>query len=396
MRNAREKNPLAGGLLAILLLGAAGPGGAEAPFVRNGEAGFVVSFIEYGLSGDAQETGACPAGMTRNLPEIYAMTPQGKRREGESDEAYMDRLREAAGRLGTSPDGRDLCMHPEAGEPDPWFRTVEGSDMPVYGIDLDGEVSDNDFPGMSGGTGIDNQWYRVVGCSRSYQPAGQSNGFNIAMLTGSWGILVRLRGVDDIRNDDHVEVGLYANADPISLSPARKPLGYATYAAEPDPRFHATTTGRIEEGVLTTVPVDAMFRNEVNSMYLDRPLRDARLHMTLSENGLMEGYLAGYTPVEDMYNMQYGYRNGMTHAGELAPLGLRSGSANGAAFVLGHTCHGAYHALQQHADGHPDPDSGKYTAISTQYHIRAIPAFIVAGAGISPNPAQPTREEAGR
>ena len=131
-------------------------------------------------------------------------------------------------------------------------------------------------------------------------------------------------------------------------------------------------------------------------MYLERPLRDARLHMTLSADGSMEGYLAGYTPVEDMYNMQYGYRNGMALAGELAPLGLRSGSANGAAFVLGHTCHGAYHALQQHADGHPDPDSGTYTAISTQYHIRAIPAFIVAGAGSSPEPAQPAREEAGR
>ena len=78
-----------------------------------------------------------------------------------------------------------------------------------------------------------------------------------------------------------------------------------------------------------------------------------------------------------MYDMQYGYRNGKTAGGDPAPLRLRSGSANGAAFVLGHTCHGAYYALHQQADGHPDPETGAFTSISTQYRIEALPAFIV-------------------
>jgi hypothetical protein len=51
-------------------------------------------------------------------------------------------------------------------------------------------------------------------------------------------------------------------------------------------------------------------------------------------------------------------------------------SSNGAAFVLGHTCHGAYHALHEHADGHPD-ESGNFTSISTQFRIEAIPAFVI-------------------
>ena len=31
--------------------------------------------------------------------------------------------------------------------------------------------------------------------------------------------------------------------------------------------------------------------------------------LTLSENGVLEGYLAGYTPVEELYNVQYGFRD---------------------------------------------------------------------------------------
>ncbi len=374
------------GLLAALQVATTGSVAAQVPFVRDGEAGFVVSHIEFALAGEADEAAACPAGMSLNLQEIYALTPEGRRRPGESDEDYMERLKTAAGQLGTSADGRNLCEHPEVGDPDPNFHTVEGSSTPVYGLDLDGQASAEDFPGVEGGAGIDNQWYRVVGCSRSYQHSGLSNSFNIGMLTGSWGILVKLEGVDDIHNDDQVTVSLYANADPIRLSPTRMPLAYATYAATPDPRFRASTTGKIENGVLTTQPVDARFRNEVNSMYLERPLRDARLQVTLAEDGSVSGYLSGYTPVEAMYDMQFGFRNGVTRDGELAPARLRSGSANGAAFVLGHTCHGAYHALYANADGHPDPETGRYTSVSTQYRIEAVPAFVVERAA-APDPA---------
>ncbi len=375
------------GLLSLLVFLQTDFARADASFVRAGEAGFVVSYIEYGLSGDAAETGACPQGMSLNLAQIYALTAAGKRRADEPEEAYLDRLQAAAKQQGTSPDGKDLCLHPEAGEPDPYHYTVQGSTVPVYGIDLDGEVSADDFPGMDGTAGVDNQWYRVVGCGHSWQPTGQSNSFNIGMLTGSWGILVKLKGVDDIRNDDHVEVGLYANADPIRLSPSRAPVSFATYAAEADPRYRATTTGSIKDGVLTTAPVDARFRSEVNSMYLERPLRDARLQVTLSEEGVLTGYLSGYTPVEAMYDMQFGFRNGRTAAGDLAPLRLRSGSANGAAFVLGRTCHGAWQALHKHADGHRDAETGAYTSISTQYRISAIPAFVVEREAVN-GPAQ--------
>lgn len=363
---------------------------AKADFVHDGEAGFVVSHIEYALAGDAEKTGACADGMTEGYAELGQVfvpsRPEFGRGKEEPDDVYVRRI---YGVAFSDTSTKNLCLNPEAGEPNPTFRTVSGRDVVAYGIDLDGQDSrvnastapgtcpHDDFVSMDGEGGVDNQFYRVVGCSTSFQSTGSSNLFAIEMLTGSWGILITLSGVDDLRNDDHVEVGLYANADPIQLSPTRKPLEFATYAIDQDPRYRATTVGRIIDGVLTSEPVDLRFLWFVNSMRLDRPLDDARLRLTVSGDGRLEGFLAGYTQVEELYDFKYGFRNGEDGTGELAPLRLRAGSAIGAAHVLGHTCEGAYFSLYEHADAYPNAETGKCTAVSTQYRIEAIPAFVV-------------------
>lgn len=79
-----------------------------------------------------------------------------------------------------------------------------------------------------------------------------------------------------------------------------------------------------------------------------------------------------------MYNFQFGFRDGLDGAGELAPLRLRSVSSIGYAITQGHSCQGVYHALLlQNADGDRDPRTGRCTSISTQYRIKAAPAFVV-------------------
>lgn len=359
---------------------------ADSRATPSGEMGFVVSNISYGLAPDASETGACPRGMSRSFSEIYAAaSPNAQMREGESERDYGRRIWTESS---TAPNGENLCMNPQAA-PDPNFRTVTGRNLRTFGVDLDGQVSSadgaaapgrcahDDFRGMNGERGIDNQFYRVVGCLRSYQSAGLSNGWEIEMLTGAWGILIALNGVDDLRNDAAVDVGIYANADPIQVSAARQPLPYATYNADSDPRFRAVARGRIVNGVLTTEPVDVRFHSVTNSLRLERPLRDARLRLAFTNDGGIEGYLSGYTPVEALYDYQFGYRNGKDALGELAPLALRTITSVGAANVLGHTCNGVYAALQANADGHRDPRTGRCTSISTHYRIKAIPAFVV-------------------
>ena len=351
--------------------------------------GFVVSHIAYALSKDASETGACPNGMTKGNTELFSSSPEGKRHDGESDQDYGRRVGTGAQALGTAPDGRNLCLNPEAGAPDPNFRTVTGKDTPAEGIDLDGQDSHlngkpapgtcahDDFRGLNGERGIDNQFFRLVGCSKSFQSNGQSNTYEITMYTGSWGILLTLKGAEDLHNAKNVEVGFYANADPLQLSPTREALPNATYAMDQDPRFRATAHGRIVNGVLTTDPVDVRFHWEVNSIYLERPLKDARLRATFTPEGGLEGILAGYTPIEDLYDFQYGFRNGKDAKGNPASSRLIFGSANGQARVLEHTCNGAYYAMKQLADGHRDPKTGQCSSISTQYRIKAIPAFVV-------------------
>lgn len=351
-------------LLPAGLMAAPSPS-ATAPFLQDGKAGFVVTQFRYALGDDA-EKGACPQGLSLNVAEIFANTPEGKRRRGESEQSYAERL-EAGGRaLSTNANGQNACMNPEAAVTDPFFRSVDSQNATIEGIDYA-----QDRPG------VDNQFYRVVGCIRSFQPAGQSNGFGTEMLTGAWGILLTLSGVDDLRNDDDVEVGIYANTDPMQLSPSREPLDYATYAMTQEPRLRAKTHGRIKDGVLTSDPTEVRIYRVVNSMRIDRVLLDARVQATLTADGIVEGYLAGYTPVDAMYDFQFGYRNGMDGSGKLASDRLRVGTSNGGARVLGLTCPGVYQALHRHADGHPDPKTGQYTAISTQYHFKAIPAFVV-------------------
>ncbi|WP_417620977.1 hypothetical protein [Parasphingorhabdus sp.] len=355
-------------------------------FLIGDKAGFVFTSFGWAHGNDASDSEACPNGLSKNVAEIFALSAEGQRRPGETDEAYGER-KEAGGRaISASPDGRNYCVHPELAPPDSHFRTFDNPDILVAGIDLDGKVSRSkkdasagllDFNGKNGVKGIDNQFFRAVGCSPSYRPDGPSNQFEIEMLTGAWGMVVTLEDVDDLRNDDMVRVGIYANADPIQLSPTREPLEYATYAMDQDPAYRATTTGRIKDGVLTTEPVDVQFRHVTNSIRLKRPLRDARIRATLSKEGLLKGILAGYTPVDAMYDLHFGFRDGTDGNGNPAPAGLRLQSSNGAARVLGYTCQGVYQALHRLADGHPDTKSGKYTSISTQYRFEARPAFVV-------------------
>ncbi len=375
---------------AVALAAGAPQAAAQVSWLHDGKAGFVVSHIQYALPADhADETGACPDGFSKAVSDIFTSTPEGQRREGESDGDYTMRIRAGGMALTRGPNGEDSCQNPEALGPDPHFRTVSRSDIPIPGIDLTGYYQEigatapgtcpyQSFVGVNGETGIDNQIFRVLGCIHGFQSTGQAIDFNTNMLTGEWGILITLSGVDDIRNDDHVEVSIYANGDPLQVSAAHEPIEFATYAVHPDARFHTRTTGRIVDGVLMTDPADINFQRVTNALLFDRPLRDGILRLTLGEDGIVEGHMAGYTPVEAMYDMQFGHRNGVDAVaileGERIP---RRGAGQGASRVLGYTCNGVYHALYEQADGHPDPQSGACTSISTQYRLTAIPAFVV-------------------
>jgi hypothetical protein len=381
------RSALAGVAAGVVGFPAAAAGVTTGVF-HDGRAGFVVTHFKYALAPDARESGACPAGLSQGPRDAYAASTEGRRRDGESDQDYTRRNTQGARALMLAPNGKNLCLNPELGAPDPLFRSVAGSKLKAWGMDLDGQASHkngkpaagscahDDFDGFGDDSGVDNQFYRAVGCISSFQSTGQSNAFETGMLAGEWGILIELSKVDDPRNDSDVDVSIYANADPIQLSPNREPLPDATYAAEQDPRFRATTHGRIVNGVLSTEPVTVRIHKVVNTMRLVRVLKHARLRMTLSPQGVLDGYLSGYTPVDDAYDLQFGHRNGTDATGQPTPR-LQTIVSNGSSFNFGYSCPGVYYALRQLADGDRDPTTGQCTSLSTQYQLQAIPAFVV-------------------
>lgn len=356
-------------------------------------AGFVV--YEWG-GVKARGQAMCPDGRSLGYRQIFEQSAEGQRREGESDADYVKRA-QAGGNALAVKDGKNLCANPSLA-PDPHYRTMDDTGVVSYGIDLDGQVSTRDgaaapgtcphqdFTGVDGEPGVDNQYLRLTGCTGNppadtgenetgWLPPPQEALEN-TMLEGGWGILIELTGVDDLDNDDSVEVGIYANSDPIVLSAQREPIPYATYAADQDPRFRGVTKGQIVDGVLTTEPTDVRFHWLVAGMHLERPLVHARIRARFTEDGEMEGYLAGYTPVEALYDLQYGFRNATNDKGEPAPAAMMTAIATGAASAMNRTCNGAYEAMYKLADGDPDPKTGRCTSLSTQYYFRATPAFI--------------------
>jgi len=349
--------------------------------------------------GNAQAKGpaACPDGRSLGYRQIFEQSPEGRRREGESDGDYSRRL-EAGGYGLAVVDGKNLCAHPGLA-PGTHFRSMDDTEVISYGIDLDGHHSTrggtlapgtcphDDFVGVEGEQGVDNQYLRLSACTGKepvdtgenhpgwLPPSGEAQ--ENTMLEGGWGVLIALKGLDNMVNDDHVEVGIYANADPIVLGSSRQPIPYATYAADQDPRFRGETRGRIVDGVLITEPVDVRFHWLVAGFYMERPINRARIKARFNPDGSIEGYLAGYTPVEALYNYQYGFRNAKTRTGEPASTELMTRIATGAASAIGRTRNGAYATIYRLADGDPDPETGRCTSLSIQYFFRATPAFVV-------------------
>lgn len=374
--------------------------------LNDGQIGFVMQ--QFGNAGLAGEQ-VCPDGRSLGPRQIFEQSEEGQRREGETEEEFGARLQRGGMSLSMN-DGVNYCQNPELAPPDNFYQTMNDTQVRAYGIDLDGQNStanstpvpgtcaQNDFRGGDGRRGVDNQYARLTGCTGqpTHHPEGYSDwvapppdgvGQENTMLEGGWGVLVWLRGVDSLENDDEVEVGIYANNDPIQLNPARDAaIPDMTYAPDQDPNYRAETRGRIVNGVLTTDPVNVRFHWLVAGMHLDRVLNHARIEARITSSGQLEGFLAGYSPVEALYDMQYAFRSARGDDGE--PLGARGAMfATIATSAIGRTCQGPYQAAYRLADGDYDPETGRCTSLSTQYVMRGTRAFIadVATQGANDN-----------
>ena len=353
-----------------------GVGGAEASGASTGQSGAVRGYVMARWYDEIphEDPGECPEGLNVTeadyYPDQWAVYMTERRRFRDTTGGFLPWDHELL--------PPDACQDPLA-QPDPGFMTLDGPAR-VAGLDLDGVASvatagtpgvcaHDDFTSPDGEAGIDNQHWRLMGCIRGYRPndlMDRLHQANTMVKEGGYAILLEITGMDDPRNDDEVAVQILSASEPVTTDAAGGILEHVSLTAHSDPRFqNAIARGRIEDGILTTEPVDVRVKVKQQTQDNFAWYRDARIRAEVQEDGRIVGMLGGYWDLDNFWSMLNEHWIGDRHQGR------------NAAFNRGFMCSGIYHAMSRVADGHPDPETGRCTSLSTTVHFEAIPAFVI-------------------
>lgn len=372
----RSRITLAAGLLTLGITGAAAakPDSAADSKPDPRTRGFLVTYFMPSMIAAGKDT--CPQGLNIDPKETYiAGLPPSERAKARllpTQTLYDLSSRNKA--------GVDLCSNPHAG-PDPGFYTVAGSG-PAPGMDLDGARDGDNAPGTCAhepfAGGVDNQLLRAMGCVAGYQADDQFESAHLFSLRdGSMTYLVEVTGIDDVRNDEAVEVGLYASPDrpayagtnaKDTTSSRGTALRNASLDVTADPKYRQVLKGRITDGVLTTEPAEIrlphVYRPFIDTDYL---IHAGRLRAEFQPDGSLKGMVAGYYDLTWFYDV-VGTLPGRPH-----------GTSNPRNLDISYNfhCAGMYHALHRLADGNPDPKTGRCTSLSAAFPLEAVPAFVI-------------------
>lgn len=326
--------------------------------------GFVISSW-YDALPEVHE-GSCPEGM--NLPESeYFKVDMEAFRKASKEIGY----REAQEKFFPP----DACSNPTAQE-DPGFKTFDGP-VVLAGLDLDGVDSNkedggncphDDFVGPNGETGVDSQHWRLLGCTKAYQPDGQIDRLYRSgnFIKEGYPILIEILDVDDPQNDDDVKVRISSSADPVEVGASGEVLRDLSLRVHEEEKYRGpVAAGRIVDGVLTSEPVDLRLRLKQQVIDAEFYYRDARVRAELQPDGSIQGILGFYWDADNFYTVNNDHKIGEYHSGRIA------------AETRGYMCAGIYNAIPRIADGHPDPETGACTSISAQMHFEGTPAFVI-------------------
>jgi hypothetical protein len=303
----------------------------------------------------------CPEGLNPgNLEILYSTLTPAQRRALPVLPATELRYANFRGR-----NGEDICVYPTSVD-DPPLKTVEGKY--AYGFDLDGgdktgSCAHQDFTGLDGTPGVDNQMYRLLGCVSAWRVEGHiENNANAHRISSGLGmVLIEITGIDDLRNDDDIRIAFYRGTDPFVLDSAGRVLPYSSYTMDTEngrPRYGDVVRGKIVDGTITTEPADVTLPFFGNYQFITQRIGAMRLSMEIGADGASaRGLVGGYYEVEQLYS----YVRGMLGA-----------------FPNTHhfSCSSIYVAAHRLADGNPDPATGRCTTLSSAFHFEAVAAFI--------------------
>lgn len=359
------------GLLVLAALVSLVPSASQAASAKGETLGFVISAWDSGFP--TVDNSYCPKGTNVTEAKYYKVDMKRFRLD-------IRMLGWAAATAKQFP--ADACQDPTA-QPDPGFKTFDG-DTPVDGLDLDGidstegdgrPCAHRDFRGRDGSRGVDNQQWRLLGCTIGFQPFtsqiregryGRKSQGGIFIAEEDYPILVQISGVDDRKNDDDVTVRIFSSGEPLTLDANSDVVPYASMGVYPDEKYWGPPArGKIVDGVLTTAPVDLKLRFKQAMIDGELYYREARLRAKINDEGRLEGVLGFYWDVDSFWRIHNDHHIGPDHTGRLLAL------------ARGYMCAGMYHALHRLADGNPDPVTGQCTSLSSALRFQATPAFVI-------------------
>ena len=309
----------------------------------------------------------CPEGLNIGNDEYWWRGLSKKDRARLTEDGLVQTLNRHNLAVARGPKGEDVCLIPTLVK-DPPLRVVEGK--LAYGDNLDGTTDGRataktckhtKFTTPDGKAGIDNQLYRLVGCTYGWRKGGLVD-LNANEMRGTSGlgmILIEITGVDNPRNDDDVTVTFYRSIDQFALDSAGTPLPFSTYRIETvdgKPRYADSVKGKIVNGVLETGRGDVRLPFYGNYNFINPVIKDLGLKLEIAEDGrTATGMVTGYYDVESFMH----YVSGL-----------------GVAIVISYfSCNAMYEAAQKLADGYPDPKTGACTMLSSAFKINAFAAF---------------------
>jgi hypothetical protein len=348
-------------LLAAVVIGVAATASAAPPSPSN-TIGLVLGDWRFALY-ETEQKKECPEGFQYRQMDNY-------KAEYPTAEAQKERERQVGYYTNRGPHGENVFYFPTSvNDPLP-FRAVQSTIS--YGLNLDGEtqgqgagssIPHDNFVSPDGEQGIDNQLYRVLGCQPGVRKQGIAEGSIPQRVRSEYQarLMLEITGVDDETNDADVTVTLYRGLDPVEQTPSGElvPNLSQRIDVEGGRRFIYRTHGRIDNGVLTSEPIDVRLpQSEITGSSGERRLIQMRVRLNLTAAGA-EGLLAGYADIEHWY---------LTYA--------KQWGAHVLADMVGWSGPATYQALYRFAD-YRDPQSGKLTGISTAYQVKFVRTFII-------------------
>lgn len=245
--------------------------------------------------------------------------------------------------------------------PDPGLQGVTGKI--AEGINLDGNDKTG-FTSPDGEKGIDNTFYKTLGCWKTYRgPERLSSGsltFNDGMRNGSWTTVIVVHGEGkDFKNDNNVKVGFYMSEDDMVKGGDGNVATDYTFGISPHYQYEAIFDAYTKNGVIISKkPTDEIMLRDPGYTR-DLEILQAQIKLTMNEDGSLRGYIGGYRPWMPVYEGWVNARGTVIESLTWVELP------------------GVYYALKRNADYSPPGANGEKTHISYALRVEALPAFVM-------------------